>query len=117
MVTEINIQDVEPIFSIIVPAFNAQDFIAATLDSLVKQQFPFFEIIVVDDGSTDQTKSVIDKFSFDRRLRYIHQDNQGTGGALNTGHAISRGKYLTWCSADNIYFPQFLATFFNVFSN
>lgn len=115
MVTEITIDDVEPIFSVVVPAFNAQEYIAATLDSLVKQQFPFFEIIVVDDGSTDGTKSVIDKFSFDRRLRYVHQDNQGTGGALNTGHAISRGKYLTWCSADNIYFPHFLATFFNVF--
>ncbi len=106
---EIKIMDNNPLVSIIVPAYNAEKYIAQTLDGLVKQTLRDIEIIVVDDGSVDNTKSVIDKFSFDRRLRYIKKENGGTGSALNVGHKLARGKYLTWCSADNVYLPNFAA--------
>lgn len=106
---EIKLVD-NPKVSIIVPMFNAERFVAQTLDSLVKQTFPNIEIIVVNDGSTDNSKRVVDHFSFDRRLRYLEKPNGGTGSALNAGHAVARGDYLTWCSADNIYFPNFVAT-------
>lgn len=102
------IKDDAPMVSIIVPAYNAQKFIASTLDSLVKQQFPSFEIIVVDDGSTDQTENIVRHFFFDRRIKYFKKQNGGTGDALNFGHRYARGRYITWCSADNIYLPNFV---------
>jgi glycosyltransferase involved in cell wall biosynthesis len=108
---EIKLVD-NPEVSIIVPVFNGERFIAQTLDSLVKQEFPNIEIIIVNDGSTDNSKKIVDHFSFDRRLRYIEKPNGGTGSALNAGHEIARGKYLTWCSADNIYFPNFISTLY-----
>ena len=98
-----------PRVSIVVPMFNAEKFVAQTLDSLVKQTVPDIEIIVVNDGSTDNSKRVVEHFFFDRRLRYVEQPNGGTGSALNLGHSMARGDFITWCSADNIYFPDFTA--------
>lgn len=110
---EIKLDRHDPLVSVIVPAYNAEKFIAGTLDSLVKQAFRDIEIIVVNDGSTDKTADIIKHFSFDRRLRYVTKDNGGTGSALNTGHHLARGKYLTWCSADNIYFLNFVSELVN----
>lgn len=104
-----------PDFTVVLPVFNGQNFIASCLDSMVKQEFGNFELIIVDDGSTDKTKEVIDKFSFDRRIRYFKKDNGGTGSALNLGHSQARGRYITWVSHDNIYLPHFLSTFYSGF--
>lgn len=104
---EIKLVD-NPTVSVIVPMYNAEKFIGQALDSLFKQTRKDFEIIVVNDGSTDSSKRVVDHFSFDRRLRYYEKPNGGTGDALNFGHERARGKYLTWCSADNVYFPTFI---------
>lgn len=104
---EIKLQD-NPDVSIIVPVYNSEKFVGQTLDCLVKQAYPNIEIIVVDDGSTDSSKDIVDKFSFDRRLKYFRKENGGTGSALNLGHDKACGKYFTWCSADNIYFPNFV---------
>lgn len=101
------IKDEAPLVSIVVPCYNAQQFIGSTLDSLVKQVLQDIEIIIVNDGSTDRTKDICKHFFFDRRIRYVEKDNGGTGSALNFGHSLARGKYATWCSADNIYLPQF----------
>lgn len=98
----------DPEISVIVPMFNAEKFVAQTLDCLLKQTFRNFEIIIVDDGSTDGSKRVVDHFSYDRRLRYFHKENGGTGSALNLGHQHAKGRYITWCSADNLYYPIFL---------
>ena len=105
---EIKLED-NPEVSIVVPMYNSEKFVAQTLNCLVNQSFMNIEIIVVDDGSTDNSKRVVDHFSFDRRLRYFHKENGGTGSALNLGHEHARGKYVTWCSADNIYYPMFIA--------
>jgi len=105
---EINLDNPNPMVSIIVPAYNAEKFVAGTLDSLVKQIFQDIEIIVVNDGSTDNTENIIKHFFFDRRIRYFTKENGGTGSALNLGHEKARGQYVTWCSADNIYFPNFI---------
>ncbi len=104
---EIKLLD-NPKISVVVPMFNGEKFVAQTLDSLIKQTREDFEIIVVNDGSTDNSKRVVEHFSFDRRLRYFEKPNGGTGSALNLGHKEARGEYVTWCSADNFYFPHFL---------
>jgi glycosyltransferase involved in cell wall biosynthesis len=104
-----------PLVSIIVPVYNGQKFLATTLNCLVTQSFPDIEIIVVNDGSTDKTEEVVHHFFFDRRLRYFKKENGGTGSALNMGHELARGKYVTWCSADNVYFSDFIETFLKAF--
>jgi len=104
---EILLDNNNPLISIIIPAYNAEKYIAKTLDCLIKQTMRDFEIIIVNDGSTDNTKAIIEKFFFDRRIRYFEKENGGTGSALNVGHHEARGKFMTWCSADNLYFPGF----------
>lgn len=105
----INLDDVNPRVSIVVPVYNGEKYIADTLNSLCKQTFSDIEIIVVNDGSQDNTENIVKQFFFDRRLRYLKQPrNFGTGVSLNLGHEHARGEYITWCSADNVYFPQFI---------
>jgi glycosyltransferase involved in cell wall biosynthesis len=104
---EIILED-NPRVSIVVPVYNGEKYLAQTLDCLLKQTFGAFEILIVDDGSTDNTQGIINQFLFDRRIRTFKKLNGGTGSALNLGHENARGEYITWCSADNVYFPQFL---------
>lgn len=112
---EINLDIRDPLVTIIVPVYNAEKFLVASLNSLISQKFQDIEIIVVNDGSTDGSAKVIEHFSFYRNLRYFEKENGGTGSALNLGHRNARGRYITWCSADNIYFPDFVSTFIEAF--
>ena len=98
-----------PDISVIVPMYNAEKWVAKTITSLLNQSYPDYEIIIVDDGSTDNSKRILDSFSYDSRIRYVRKENGGTASALNVGHKLARGKYITWCSADNMYYAQFLA--------
>ncbi len=105
---EVVLDNSNPLVSIVVPAYNAEKFIAGTLDSLTKQLFQDIEIIVVNDCSTDNTENVIKHFFFNRRQTYLKKENGGTGSALNLGYSHAKGRYVTWCSADNIYLPNFV---------
>lgn len=103
----------KPEVSIVVPMYNAEKWIASTMNSLITQEFKNLEIIVVNDGSTDNSENTLKHFFFDKRIRYFKKENGGTGSALNIGHYNARGKYVTWCSADNIYFPNFISVLHN----
>jgi len=107
---EINIDATTPLVTVIIPVYNGEKYLGQCLNSLVTQTYKNFEIIVVDDGSTDNTKKVLDNFSFFRNLSIYKKKNGGTGSALNYGHEMAVGKYITWCSHDNFYFPHFLET-------
>ena len=113
---EVKLDQKPPLVSITIPCYNGERFLQGALNSLVTQSFKDIEIIVVDDGSTDNSKRIVEQFSFFRNLRYYKKENGGTGSALNLGHALSRGKYLTWCSADNIYFNNFVECFAKAFN-
>lgn len=102
------IKEEAPTVSVIVPVYNGEKYLASTLNSLVSQRYQDFELIIVNDGSTDSTEKIIKHFFFDRRVKLVTKENGGTGSALNMGHMMARGKYATWCSADNIYLPNFL---------
>jgi glycosyltransferase involved in cell wall biosynthesis len=95
--------------SIIVPAFNVSATLAETLNSLLKQTYPTFEVIVVDDGSTDDTAQIAAQFARDRRVRVIRQANRGLAGARNTGIAAARGDVIGFCDSDDLWLPQKLA--------
>lgn len=98
-----------PLASIIVPAFNVAETLSATLDSLLGQTFADFEIIVVNDGSTDTTERVLQGYNALGNVRVITQGNRGLAGARNTGIAAARGEYIGFCDADDLWAPKKLA--------
>lgn len=89
--------------SIVLPTYNGSKYIRMSLESCLKQTFANLEVIIVDDGSTENIARLVDCYG-DRRLRFLrHQKNLGLAEALNTGFRNSTGDYLTWTSDDNYY--------------
>lgn len=94
-----------PKISVIIPAYNEARDIAACLQSLLRQDYPSFEIIVVDDGSTDTTASAVKKFP----VRLIQQPHSGPGQARNLAASHAKGKILVFADADMTFAPDFLS--------
>lgn len=103
-----------PFFSVIIPAYNLEQYIAVTIQSVLDQTFKDFEIIIVDDGSTDKTVSVIQSFH-DPRIRLISQPNGGVSKARNTGIQIANGKYIAFLDGDDFWYPEHLMLAFEFF--
>jgi glycosyltransferase involved in cell wall biosynthesis len=97
-----------PAISIVLPTYNGAAYIRESLGSCLKQSFQDLELIVVVDGSTDDTERILNSYS-DRRLRILKQNNQGLPAALNAGFAQARGRFLSWISDDNIYTSEAMA--------
>jgi glycosyltransferase involved in cell wall biosynthesis len=95
-----------PILSVIIPAFNVESFIAAAIRSVQQQTFRDLEIIVINDGSTDSTRQVLDSFVDDPRVLIIHQDNLGTSGCRNSGLRVARGEYIGFLDGDDLWMPE-----------
>jgi glycosyltransferase involved in cell wall biosynthesis len=94
-----------PLVSILIPAYNAQQWIADTLRSATAQTWPRKEIIVVDDGSSDGTLAVAKQFE-GKGVRVVTQKNQGAAAARNTAFSLSHGDYIQWLDADDILAPN-----------
>ena len=94
-----------PTASIIVPAFNVERTIARTLTSLLAQTYEDFEIVIVDDGSSDPTPEIAARFTDDARVRVVTQANRGLAGARNTGIVAASGTYIGFCDADDLWLP------------
>ncbi|MCE3006813.1 MAG: glycosyltransferase family 2 protein [Bacteroidetes bacterium] len=97
-----------PKVSIIVPAYNAEAFLAETLDSIQAQSLADFEVLVVDDGSTDQTKDIAQSFLKDTRFQYFYKENTGVSATRNYGLERCRGTYVCFFDADDLMLPDFL---------
>jgi glycosyltransferase involved in cell wall biosynthesis len=95
------IQD-HPLVSVIIPAFNAEKSISETINSVLDQEWKNLEVIVVNDGSTDNTHGSIEKFLTDARVHYIKQENRGCSAAKNTGLANAKGDFIQYLDADDI---------------
>jgi glycosyltransferase involved in cell wall biosynthesis len=91
-----------PVVSVVVPAYNVATTIRQTLDSILHQTFQDIEIIVVDDGATDETPQILKSYK-DSRMRVVRQVNRGLAGARNTGIQLSMGKYIAFCDSDDIW--------------
>ncbi len=100
--------DASPYFTVVVPTYNRADLIAATLRSVLAQTDGDFELLVVDDGSTDDTAAVVSGIT-DPRLRYIPITNGERGRARNWGTRESRGRYVTYLDSDDLWLPEHLA--------
>lgn len=89
--------------SIIMPAFNAEKYIEECVDSIIAQSYADWELIIVDDGSTDSTPQLTDRFSgTDPRIRVVHRENGGVSKARNAGLDIAKGEYVVFIDADDI---------------
>ena len=92
--------------SVIIPTFNREKLIGNSIKSVLNQTFKNFELIIVDDGSTDNTSEVVDKFQ-DNRIKYIKLDkNQGASNARNIGIKNAKGKYISFQDSDDIFYPN-----------
>jgi glycosyltransferase involved in cell wall biosynthesis len=87
--------------SIIIPAFNVEDYVTESIESVLAQSFKDLEVIVIDDGSTDQTREVLNQFSDNPRVKVIAQQNRGPSGSRNSGIRIAQGKYIGFLDADD----------------
>ena len=99
-----------PRFSVIVPSFNRRDTIGPTLESLRAQTMQDFELVVVDDGSTDGTEEYVKEFGFDD-LHYHWQTNAGPAAARNKGAELARAEYLAFIDTGDVAKPDWLASF------
>jgi len=96
-----------PLISVIIPAYNAEAFISQTLDSVLGQTYHNIEVLVVDDGSQDQTAAIIQGFVHrDSRVTLFQQSNQGVAAARNLAIQKSKGAYIAPIDADDIWYPQ-----------
>jgi len=100
----------QPYFSVIVPAYNRADTIMRTIDSLLAQSYKNFEIIIADDGSSDNTAEIIQAIE-DPRLRYFYQNNAGVSAARNFGAEKSQYDWLTFLDSDDTVSPNWLTDF------
>ena len=93
-----------PEISVILPVYNTGEILEKTIESILHQTFQDFELIIIDDGSTDNSYQICRKYSVkDKRIRVISQKNSGVCAARNKGIDLSEGKYITFCDHDDIY--------------
>jgi glycosyltransferase involved in cell wall biosynthesis len=92
------------IVSVILPTYNRAQLVCEAIESVLSQTYPYFEIIVVDDGSTDYTSEVLEKYK--DKIIYIYQENKGPGDARNRGITEAKGNYIAFLDSDDIWFDH-----------
>ena len=107
------------IFSIIIPVYNVEKYLSQCLDSILNQDFTDFELILVDDGSTDRSGEICDQYkSKDSRVNVIHQENSGQATARNAGTKASKGEYIIYIDSDDfIISNDFLSELYSSINN
>ena len=96
-----------PIFSVIIPTYNRSKLVKEAIGSVLKQIFTDFEILVIDDGSTDDTRSVMEQIS-DRRLKYFYKSNSGQSSARNLGLLRAKGEFVAYLDEDDLWPADYL---------
>lgn len=106
----------EPFFSIVLPTYNRAKFLPGAIKSVLDQEFTDWELLIVDDGSTDDTKAVVHNIK-DTRIKYIYQNNAERSAARNLGIEQSVGKFITFLDSDDQYASDHLVTIYNEIEN
>lgn len=101
-----------PFFSVIIPVYNKESYIQQTIESVLSQDFVDYEIIIINDGSTDNSEEKLKQFS-DSRIRYFYQKNLGVSVARNFGINLSQSNFITFLDADDYWYPNFLQTMYH----
>ena len=100
--------------SVVVPLYNVEKYLEGCIESIIKQTLKNIEIILVDDGSTDNSLKILKKYqSLDNRIKILYQKNQGAGVARNAGMEVAVGEYLMFLDADDVYEATFVEKMYN----
>jgi len=100
-------------FSIVMPLFNKENYLDKTIESVLHQNYPNFELIIIDDGSTDNSARIVKSFD-DIRIKYVYQNNLGVSVSRNRGVSYAKEKYICFLDADDIWYEDFLDTINNL---
>ena len=107
-------QSINKLVSIIMPAFNSELFIEESIQSVVEQSYSNWELIIIDDGSTDNTSTLINTYKkIDKRIRHYKQINKGPAAARNNGIKRAKGKYITFLDSDDMYLKNGISLLVN----
>lgn len=98
-------------FTVIIPLFNKENFIENTLKSVLNQSFIDFEVLIINDGSTDKSEEKVLEFK-DTRIHYFYKENEGVSAARNFGIEKAKSDYITFIDADDFWYPNFLEEMF-----
>lgn len=102
--------------SVIMPAYNSERYISEAIESVINQSYKNFELIIVDDGSTDRTPEIIDKYvETDLRIKVFHRENAGVSSARNFALQNICGEYVTFIDSDDMYHTDRLKIMYSVF--
>jgi glycosyltransferase involved in cell wall biosynthesis len=105
----------KPLISVIVPVYNTEKYLGDCIDSIVKQTYPNIEIILVDDGSTDSSGRICDKWEqLHANIVCIHQTNAGVSTARNAGLDKASGEYIIFCDADDMMLPDMIVRLYDI---
>jgi glycosyltransferase involved in cell wall biosynthesis len=105
----------EQLVSIITPAYNAEKYISQTIDSVLAQTYPNWEMLIVDDGSKDGSAAIVKQYAEkDNRIKYFFQPNTGSAAARNNGIRRAEGRYIALLDADDLWEPEFLESQLNL---
>lgn len=97
------------LISIVVPVYNVENYLIPCIDSILKQTYPYFELLLINDGSTDHSGEICDNIiECDERIKVFHKNNGGLSDARNYGMNYARGEYITFVDSDDTISPQFL---------
>jgi len=102
-----------PLISVIIPAYNRAHLIEEAVNSVLNQTYQDFEILIIDDGSSDNTKQVVENFK-DQRIRYIYQNNAGPSAARNNGIKNAEGEYIAFLDSDDLWAAEKLSRQFEI---
>lgn len=102
--------------SIVTPVYNAEKYIAKSIESVLNQTYQDFELIIINDGSKDNSEQIIQKYLNDTRIKYFPQENKGESVARNRGLDIAQGEYIAFLDADDMYYPNKIEEQLNFFN-
>jgi glycosyltransferase len=101
-----------PKISVIVPVYNTEKYLRRCVDSILAQTYTDFELLLIDDGSTDGSPAICDEYAaLDSRVRVFHKPNGGVSSARNLGLDHARGEWITFCDADDYVYPEWLQNY------
>ena len=103
------IQTNAPLVSVIIPVYNVAPFLNEALDSVIHQTYTNLEILIIDDGSTDESGEICDKYKRDQRVQVIHQENRGLSAARNIGLDMMTGDIVAFLDSDDKYNKDYIS--------
>ncbi len=108
----------KPIISVVVPVYNVSEYLGRAVDSILAQSFTDFEVILVDDGSTDRSGEICDEYTKkDERVHVIHKENGGLSDARNAGTVAAEGEYICFVDSDDFLETEFLARLYSLITD